>query len=297
MAASSRQLPGGDQADATPAPAPALAHVVPLGPQGAGPPLIFVHASDGSALPYLALARELGDRHRCVAIEASWPARPPGDSGPVNLADLADGYAEEITGTCGRGPYQLAGWSLGGALAFAVAVALRRRRQQVAMLALIDPVTRPGTELPPDRAATLALFARSAAHSVGAARVPISAADLRGLAPAEQDHRVLDALAGAGVIPRGAASLSLAQARMFTFEALLTALASWRPGRFDGRIDVLVCAKRPAERPPRGWADLTTGPTVTHRVDGDHYTILRPPLVTQVSQVFTRLTRAAAGLP
>jgi thioesterase domain-containing protein len=286
-----------------PAAGPGLAKVVLLGQETAGPPLVFIHASDGSALPYLALARQLGDGQRCLGVEASWPDWPAGGAAPdrgaevADLDDLADGYAEEIIRACGRGPYQLAGWSLGGALAFAVAVALRARRQRVAMLALIDPVSRLGRDWPQDRAATLAVFAQSAAQSVGIGPAQVSAPDLRGLSLAEQDRRVLGSLASAGVIPAGTASISLARVRMLTFESLLTALAAWCPGQFDGRIDVLLPAERPADDLAREWASLTTGPTVTHRVGGDHYTMLRPPLVGQVARVFTRLLRAAAGLP
>lgn len=294
MTAPDRQLRSSHRSALPPSPQPGCGRplVVPLGTTGDGPPLIFLHASDGTALPYLPLARQLAGLQGCVGVEA---ASQGGADAARGFAELADGYADAIGKEFKRGPYYLAGWSLGGAVAFAVATALRARRQRVALLALIDPVRPSGARWPSDRAEVLAMFADSVTRSVDASPASVSVPSLRGLAPREQDSCLLAALSRAGGVPAGAESLLIA--RMELFESLLAALRAWRPRRFDGRIDVLLSAERLTAGCAREWAAMTTGPTVAHRVDGDHYAMMRPPLVGQLAQMITQLTHAAAGLP
>ncbi|MFW0796961.1 amino acid adenylation domain-containing protein [Gordonia sp. CPCC 205515] len=66
----------------------------------------------------------LGSDHRCSTVE-----------------DLAEMYRIELTRVHPRGPYHLLGWSLGGQLAHALAIALRADGRDVDLVVMLDTVT------------------------------------------------------------------------------------------------------------------------------------------------------------
>lgn len=61
-----------------------------------------------------------------------------GEPGAASVDELAKRYVAEIRRVQPTGPYHLLGWSLGGAIAHAVAVRLQRDGAQVGMLAMMD---------------------------------------------------------------------------------------------------------------------------------------------------------------
>ncbi|MDN5759770.1 MAG: alpha/beta fold hydrolase, partial [Tomitella sp.] len=63
------------------------------------------------------------------------------------IAERAEQYLEPLREIAPHGPYVLAGWSLGGILAYAVAKLLRDAGEEVALVGLID-VVMPGEEIP-----------------------------------------------------------------------------------------------------------------------------------------------------
>src|SRR5690606_34679039 len=105
--------------------------VVTLREEPEGPPALFcIHPAGGLSWCYGALARALstprtvhGLQARALALDGGAPA----DS----LAAMARDYADRVQSLQDTGPYHLAGWSVGGILAQAVAVELQARGQAV----------------------------------------------------------------------------------------------------------------------------------------------------------------------
>src|SRR5258708_31136527 len=62
------------------------------------------------------------------------------------LAEMALDYVQEICKVQPAGPYYLAGWSLGGLLAYAIATELQGRGEHVAFLSLLDAAPFPAHE-------------------------------------------------------------------------------------------------------------------------------------------------------
>jgi len=100
------------------------------------PPLFLIHPAGGISWCYRNLARALS-AHRSVhglqspALDAAHPL-------PGSLEALAADYASLIVESWPKGPYHLAGWSVGGIIAQAMAVELRRRGHEVGVVALLD---------------------------------------------------------------------------------------------------------------------------------------------------------------
>lgn len=105
----------------------------------ARPPLLLVHPAGGMAWGYRLLARAVAQAQppRSVwGLQA--PALDPAQPLPPDIATLADEYAERVARLVPQGPVHLAGWSVGGIIAQAMAVALQRRGRQVGLVALLD---------------------------------------------------------------------------------------------------------------------------------------------------------------
>jgi len=98
----------------------------------------------GLAWPYAPLAARLATRGAVYGVQT--PALTDARFEAPSLDDLARRYADEIVAVQPTGPYRLAGWSLGGVLAHAVAVELQERGHRVAQLALIDSIPRIDTD-------------------------------------------------------------------------------------------------------------------------------------------------------
>ncbi|MET3373126.1 amino acid adenylation domain-containing protein [Variovorax boronicumulans] len=100
-------------------------------------PLFCLHAALGTVYDYAPLARRLQGVRTVYGLPCRMLADPAHRD--VSLARMADDYARMVRGVQPQGPYHLLGWSLGGALAAAVAARLEAEGQTVAFLGLVDP--------------------------------------------------------------------------------------------------------------------------------------------------------------
>ncbi|RKP53201.1 acyl-CoA synthetase [Cohnella endophytica] len=114
-----------------------LAHtstMVSIQPNGAKPPLFCIHDLSGDVIPYWNLASELGVDQPVFGLRFSADS----DASHVTIEQLASGYIQEIGKIQPQGPYFLLGYSLGGMIAYEMAMQLRERSQEVSLLAMID---------------------------------------------------------------------------------------------------------------------------------------------------------------
>ncbi len=251
--------------------------LVELTEGGGAEPLFVVHAIGGTVHAYAPLARELAAAHTVYGIEA------PGlgaDSAPAaSLGDMVDTYVEAIRAVRPEGPYRLAGWSMGGVVAFELAKRLEREGETVAFLGLFDaPFALPGSD-EADEPGLAARFVADAAHTLGwdAADTPEPAASA-----AELLDRLADRMdAGAG---NAGAVRAEVERRFAVFAAHTRAIAGYRPRGTVAADTLIVSARRsPNADAGRHWAGILDGHVETVSVDSDHYAFLRPPLVQQVT--------------
>ncbi|CAM3609625.1 amino acid adenylation domain-containing protein [Polaromonas hydrogenivorans] len=101
--------------------------------RGSHPALFCLHPAEGLSWCYLGLARHLPDT-AIYGLQATGV-----QSGlPGSFDALVDDYLARIRQQQASGPYRLLGWSLGGALAQAIAVKLSAIGEQVELVALMD---------------------------------------------------------------------------------------------------------------------------------------------------------------
>ena len=99
-------------------------------------PLWWVHPGGGICWPYLGLAGKLPADRPVYGIQAK------GFDGvtplPTSIDEMVRDYVDEVLAVQPDGPFHLAGLSVGGTLAHAMAAELQRRGHTVGVLALLD---------------------------------------------------------------------------------------------------------------------------------------------------------------
>jgi amino acid adenylation domain-containing protein len=110
--------------------------LVPLHPTGTQPPLYILHGIEGDLFRFVELAQLLGPDQPVYGIQAvGLDGKSPRHA---SIEEMAAHYVSEIVSFQTEGPFYLAGYSLGGLIAFEVARQLHLRGRRVALLALLD---------------------------------------------------------------------------------------------------------------------------------------------------------------
>lgn len=101
------------------------------------PALFVIHPAGGLSWCYGALARRLPPGRAIYGLQAG-VLSDEALGLDASLEAMAQAYADRLEQAQPQGPYHLAGWSVGGIIAQAMAVELRRRGHGVGLLALLD---------------------------------------------------------------------------------------------------------------------------------------------------------------
>ena len=116
--------------------APAWSSLVPLKTSGSQLPLFLVHGWGGTVFSYLELVQQLPDEQPCYGIQAV--GLDGKEVRHTSVEQMAAHYVDEICSFQPEGPISLAGYSMGGLIAFELAQQLLRKGREVAFLGIID---------------------------------------------------------------------------------------------------------------------------------------------------------------
>jgi thioesterase domain-containing protein len=108
--------------------------VVPIQPLGCRQPLFAVPGHNGDVFCYVDLARHLGTDQPLFALQA--PGMEPGQKPVPSIEVIATLFARDLVAMQPHGPYLLAGYCLGGTIAFELAQQLTAQGHQVSLLVL-----------------------------------------------------------------------------------------------------------------------------------------------------------------
>ncbi|WP_062215851.1 non-ribosomal peptide synthetase [Streptomyces sp. NBRC 109706] len=235
---------------------------------GVGTPMVLVHAVGGGVVGYADLCAAFSSDRPVFGVEAE--GLTGGGPPPDDVGELAGRYLDRLDAGLGAGPVVLAGWSMGGLVAYEMAARARERGRDVEALVLVD--TAPEAERAPvDEAELAALHSRYLAAAAGL-DAGLTAREARGRPMAA----LLDWARARGVLGQ---ETSIAELRRIfdVFAANLRAFDAYRPTPL--RVPSLLVAARAGDPAGRGAAfRALLGDSLTVEVvDGDHHTVLRPP--------------------
>ncbi|MEV4674741.1 amino acid adenylation domain-containing protein [Actinomadura sp. NPDC049382] len=246
--------------------------LLPIRTSGSRPPVFFVHPAGGLAWPYLQFQRHLGPDQPAYGLQARAFTR---SDLPGSVAEMAADYLEQIRSVRPTGPYHLVGWSLGGLVAYEMAVRLQAAGEDVGLLALIDSYH--GQDLVGDEREIL----HELLQGIGV--------DATALAPdGNPDMKQIMAI----LADRDDALATLAEDDLVNvyrnYENGLRQAEEYRPGRFRGDVVFFTALQGRTAQSPTGranWGPLVEGEIEDYPVDIEHHLLLEPEPAAEMGAV------------
>jgi thioesterase domain-containing protein len=268
------------------------ATLVPIRPlaEGLKRPLFCMHPAGGTVFCYRDLAQHLDPRRPVYGLQARGI---DGCQTPhTRIEDMAAEYLAALRSIQPEGPYLLAGWSLGGILAFEMARQLAANEQATALLAIID-----AGMISPDESFDEDDFLPILLEMFPDEYRP-SREELQGLSPMEQLDFFRRRAQRAGVVLGG--DNPIQDQHVFqVFQANLNALLEYHPGSYPGRITLVRAADGVTalhQAPQLGWGAWAAGGIEEHVISGEHVHLFREPHLQTVAALLEKcLDRAERG--
>ncbi|TSC26813.1 amino acid adenylation domain-containing protein, partial [Corallococcus sp. Z5C101001] len=264
--------------------AKAWSPLVALKPEGTKPPLFCIHPAGGGVLCYVDLARELDADQPCYGLQARGTE---GEEPLGTVAEMAALYLDSVREVQPHGPYHLAGWSLGGIIAFEMARQLRARGEEVALLASIDAYT--VQHMVPDKTPEQVLedMLTSELTMMLAATTGRDPTELRErISRMTQPERVAYFYEVGSQEDTQIADVGVDRVRNLyrVFESTSRAFTQYDAKPHDGTLVLLRASQRPDTREHHGWEALVTSGVEVVEMPGSHMTMMRKPLITNVAK-------------
>ena len=256
-------------------------------------PVFVFHPAGGSTVVYEPLLKRLPPDTPVYGLE-----RVEG-----SIEERAQQYVPKLLQIGGAGPFVLAGWSLGGALAYACAVGLKRAGADVRFVGLIDTV-RAGEEVPQTKEEIRARWDRYALFAQRTFNVEIPAIpyeQLENLDDEGQVRFVLDAVKASGVnIPGGV----IEHQRTSYLDNRALDTANIEP--FDGHVtlymadryhdDAIMFEPRYGIRQPDGgWGEFAADLEVVP-IGGEHIQAIDEPYIAKVGAHLSEAINRIQGI-
>ncbi|MFB2983014.1 amino acid adenylation domain-containing protein [Microseira sp. BLCC-F43] len=281
---------------------PTHANLVLIQPLGNKPPFFCVHPVGGDVLCYADLARHLGDTQPFYALRA---LGLDGSGEPLTrIEDMAATYIKALQTIQPEGPYQLGGWSMGGVVVFEMAQQLKASGHHVSLVALIDsyaPIPRFKKTKEIDETMLLADWVKNLSGLSGK-DLPVSIdsktggdcvleLQQKGSLEAQLNY-ILEYTQVAGIFPR---EMTWQQFMCLfqVFKANRLSLHFYHPQSYPGRVTLFLQHEHSLALnidPTLGWGELATGGLDIHKIPGDHFSIIRTPVLAELLKSYLSQT-------
>jgi thioesterase domain-containing protein len=240
------------------------------------PPLFYVHEISGSVLHFASVAGRLAARRSVLGLQCI--GLNPGFDPDRTVEAMAERYLGIVRRENRPPPYDIIGYSMGGLVAFEMAVRLLDEGVPV-RLGLLDPPV-PCSLTTSDPARVVRLIARTLA-------IP-SVVDAGTDDPEELLELLVTEARSTGQLP---ASYTAADLQPTVELQLINsdAAANYRPPRsLPGDIHMLCADANLMDEQVTGWRPYIDGRILSEAVDADHFTLFRGPNAFTVADVLER---------
>jgi polyketide synthase 13 len=262
-------------------------------PEGSTKPPVFVfHAAGGSTVVYEPLLSRLPADTPMYGFE-----RVEG-----SIEERAAVYVPKLRELQGDGPFILAGWSLGGALAYACAIGLKRQGCDVAFVGLIDAVM-PGEPILQTKEETRKRWDRYARFAERTFNVEVPEIPYEHLEQLDDEGQVkfiLEVISQSGVqIPGGI----IEHQRTSYLDQRAIDTAEYQP--YDGHVTLYMADRyhddaitfEPAyatRKPDGGWGEYVSDLEVV-AIGGEHIQAIDEPIIAKVGAHMTQALNKIAA--
>lgn len=276
--------------------------VVPLRTVGSRPPLFCFAGAGALALGFHSLARRLGEDQPVYAFQAHGLERRGFPDWSV--VKTARRHLEVIRLLAPRGPYLLAGHSLGGLIALEIAQQLTAAGEEVGFLSIMDTYLPSSLRIEPGDTPDGPLRLAAASSTTGTPSATSdgpTSADARAHA---SSYRRRLARFTQRLLPEQRTNLANMSTLKKMVQIPLTGMVQfggteqfdvffnhgrllerfYRPGPWAGRTLVYRSAENPD--PENAWSTYLTGSHETYYVPCEHFYLLREPHVIRISEHF-----------
>ncbi|WP_369390568.1 alpha/beta fold hydrolase [Streptomyces sp. CG1] len=282
----------------TPGAAPAYDPVVPMQPGGTKTPLFCVHPGVGEVLVFVNLAKYFAGDRPFYALRAR--GFNEGEKPFATFEEMVDTYVAAIRERQPHGPYAVAGYSYGGAVAFEIAKALQSQGEQVDFVGsfnLPPHIKYRMEELDFVETATNLAFFLGLIDKQQSLELP---GRLRGLPREKQLERLLNAAPQSRL-----AELDLDLEKFAAWSELADRLTDlgrgYEPGGTVRSMTVFYAIPLRGTKQDwlanelRRWDEYTTEDNRYIEVPGEHYTLMGPHHVAEFQGILRRELDRAMG--
>lgn len=249
-------------------------------------PLFCVHGIGGNVLNYFDLARCLEPNRSFYGLQAKGL---DGQQQPyTRIEDMAAYYIDAIRAVQPQGPYLLSGWSMGGIVAFEMAIQLQKKGHEIEQLFLLDSWTPNYIQMRSgnfNNTLLLKYFLQDLESYVGKS-LTVSYDSIAPLATEEQINHVLKQAKISEIVTSDLKSPQI-RPLIEVFQANLQALQNYIPQIGSTRITLFRASEilfGNLDDSTLGWSELTTQSIDVCIVPGNHYTMLTQPYVQDLSE-------------
>ncbi|MGG4499054.1 amino acid adenylation domain-containing protein [Brevibacillus reuszeri] len=242
--------------------------LVPLKETGNKQPIFLVHPIGGYLFAYTELVRNISPDQPVFGFRVSKTQQEK------SLEQLADRYVDELIKFDPYINYNLVGYSFGGILAFEMARNLKKKGFSVNLLGLIDTSIGKETENPSDFELLLEFIER---YSPTEAEI----GKLRSLDFESQIQMSYDIGRKCGLIEEGRAYDSF-KTQIITAINNSRIEKKYKAQKYEGKITLFKATDGLSDA-TEGWSDLTSQELLIVSVPGTHFSIMRPPHVSELA--------------
>ncbi|MFN6497066.1 MAG: thioesterase domain-containing protein [Nostoc sp. DedQUE01] len=265
--------------------------LVKIQPKGSKPPLFCIHPAGGNVFCYLELSRHLS------LDQPFYGLRPPNlyskEKPFTSIEDMAAAYIKVMQSVQPQGPYYLAASSFGGIVIYEMAQQLHASGQEVAFLGMLDMLLPTARDMQnqmekmgSEYYLVLTAFAETTAGALGQ-YLPTPPEELRSLSELEAQLKyILQKLIRHKLLP---VEFTFDQfCHLFeVFKNNVTAGMRYTmktyPGKvvfFRATVDIINMFEEHQDATKR-WSEFALSGVDVHEIEGDHYSILRSPVLAE----------------
>lgn len=243
-------------------------------------PLFFIHGAGGNVLNYKIISDHLGPEQPFYGLQAQGvDGRLPFHT---RIEDMATQYVEALRAVQPDGPYQLAGFSGGGVIAFEMAQQLTQSGAKVALLGMID------TLCPTAAKRSIPLIKRLWLLRHWSLKFALQRSERR----RKNQHAVVDAALDVGLTPE--------LVDIHLFQNYLAAQDRYQPRPYAGSMLLFRAMQASTQYlgagKNLGWEEFIHGDIRVTAVEGSHLSLMVMPGVQKVVDGFAREIALAVDL-